>query len=146
MSKQIDAKENIKELVLRMAKRDRIVYTDLEGFTSVDLDKWLDSQPIEGVLYDLNRLGEVALTFMEKDIKWVNDFAVGLVIERLSQRCNEKDKLISEGREIVEAHVTDLTAAARLLEIEDMLPNTMRELRVAVKELNAWLKAGSDGN
>jgi len=66
-------------------KEDRIVYSDLEGYTSVDLDKWLDSQPVDGILYDLNRLPE-----------WVNDFAVQMVIKRLHERCIAKDARIEE--------------------------------------------------
>ena len=95
-------KESITDLVLSMSKKNRIVYSNLEGFTSVDLDKWLDSQPINGLLYDLNRLGEGALTFMEDDIKWVNDFAAGLVITRLHE---QREKLQTENKSMREALV-----------------------------------------
>ena len=88
--------ENIKDLVLRMRDENKVVITWVEGMLSMDLDEMLDNQPIEGVLYDLNRLPEVALTFMEKDIKWVNDFAVSMVITRLHERCVAKDARIAE--------------------------------------------------
>ena len=39
-------------------------------------------QPADGILFDLNRLEEVSMTFLD-DPKWVNDFAVAQVIRRL---------------------------------------------------------------
>ena len=41
-------------------------------------------QPTEGLLYDLNRDRATVLTLMD-DPKWVNDFAVGLVITKLKK-------------------------------------------------------------
>ena len=79
-------KETMQDLVLRMSKKNRIVYMDLEGVTSVDLDTWLDSQPVIGLLYDLNRLPEsVDLS----DGRGVNDYAVGQVITRLHEQKTE---------------------------------------------------------
>jgi hypothetical protein len=48
-----------------------------------DLDEFI-KQPADGILYDLNRLEETALTFID-DPKWVNDFAVALVIRKLKE-------------------------------------------------------------
>ena len=90
-------KESLKDLVLNNEKKDRLVYTDLEGFTSVDLDALIDSQPLTGLLYDLNRLPETVMAFVdhpEYGIKWVNDYAVYLVIKRLHERNTAKDARI----------------------------------------------------
>lgn len=82
MSDKSDATKNLRDYILEMRDEGKIVVTTLEGHGSMDIDSFLDNQPVEGVLYDLNRLGEVALTHMD-DPKWVNDFAVALVIEKL---------------------------------------------------------------
>ena len=42
-------------------------------------------QPVDGMLYDLNRGDEVSLTFIHER-KWVNDFAVALVIRKLVEQ------------------------------------------------------------
>ena len=79
-------KESTKELITRMEKRDRIVVMTIDGGTnSMNLDAFLDGQPIEGILYDLNRLPETIWTFIDNP-KWVNDYAVYLVIKRLHER------------------------------------------------------------
>lgn len=95
-----DEKESLTGFILRMNKDNRIVFRDLDGFTSVDLDEWLDSQPVPGILYDLNRLPEQAN--MEDDTRGVNDFAVGLVITRLHERCIEKDDIIKRYKQALE--------------------------------------------
>ena len=46
-------------------------------------------QPVEGILYDLNRGEEVTLTIINDDPKWVNDYAVAKVIRALKDRINE---------------------------------------------------------
>ena len=92
-------KESLKDLVLNNEKKDRLVYTDLEGFTSVDLDALIDSQPVTGLLYDLNRLPETVMTFAdhpEYGIKWVNDYALYLVIKRLHERMTKAEKRLED--------------------------------------------------
>jgi hypothetical protein len=79
-----DKDESVKDLVLRLRNENKVVFHTIEGLASVDIDEFL-KQPIEGVLYDLNRLPEVVLSNIE-DPKWVNDFAVFLVIKRQSAR------------------------------------------------------------
>ena len=49
----------------------------------IDLEE-LIAQPTQGLLYDLNRDSATVLTFID-DPKWVNDYAVGLVITRLKE-------------------------------------------------------------
>ena len=66
------------------AERDagNVVFWGLPGeLMRAKLDEFVE-QPAEGMLYDLNRLEEISTTFLS-DPKWVNDFAVALVIRKL---------------------------------------------------------------
>lgn len=74
----------IKDLILKKAEEGKIVFMTLEGPMEADLDEFI-KQPTEGILYDLNRDCATVLTFIE-DPKWVNDFAVGLVIAKLKEK------------------------------------------------------------
>jgi len=73
--------EELKQLILDKRKEGKLVHTTIEGFVSVDISEFI-KQPADGILYDLNRLEEVVLTFMD-DPKWANDFAVALTIRAL---------------------------------------------------------------
>jgi hypothetical protein len=88
--------ENIEDLVLREAKENRVVISTFAGYLSFNLDAFIYNQPVDGLLYDLNRSRETVLTFID-DPKWVNDFAVSLVIEKLR---NDNDALRAKLREI----------------------------------------------
>lgn len=79
--------ESFRDEVLRLAKENKVVVMGLEGAMVMDLDEMI-SQPTEGLLYDLNRDGATILTFID-DPKWVNDYAVKMVITRLKQRLDE---------------------------------------------------------
>lgn len=81
MDTHILTKEEIRDLILENQKNDRIVIQDTEGLFSIYIDDFL-KQPVEGILYDLNRLPETILTFID-DPKWINDYAVYLVIKKL---------------------------------------------------------------
>ena len=73
--------EKVKELILQKAKEGKIVFATFEGLMSADINEFV-KQPADGILYDLNRLPEVVMTYID-DPKWVNDFAVQLVIKKL---------------------------------------------------------------
>ena len=73
--------EDIKKLVLNKRKEGKIVVMGIEGPMSMNIKEFI-KQPVDGILYDLNRLEETALTFID-DPKWVNDFAVALTIREL---------------------------------------------------------------
>ena len=73
--------DEIKQLVLDKREEGKVVFTTLDGYASADVSKFI-KQPTDGILYHLNRLEEVALTFID-DPKWVNDFAVALTIRAL---------------------------------------------------------------
>ena len=72
---------NLKDRILFEAEWGNVVINTIEGLAVVPLDKIIE-QPTEGLLYDLNRDRATILTFVN-DEKWINDFAVALVIEKL---------------------------------------------------------------
>jgi hypothetical protein len=76
-----------RDSILEEERKGNIVYMGIEGPYIINLDEFL-KQPAEGILYDLNRSPEVVLTFID-DPKWVNDYAVALVIKRLKEMLSE---------------------------------------------------------
>ena len=89
MTENVTDKKELIELVLEEEKKGNIVFMTIEGPMSAKLDDFI-KQPAEGLLYDLNRDRVTTLTLIKKDLKWVNDFAVGLVINRLKELLGEK--------------------------------------------------------
>ena len=84
-----ERKNKLRDKILAARKEGNIVFWGLPGqLMSGKLDDFVE-QPAEGMLYDLNRLEEISLTFLH-DPKWVNDFAVALVIRKLVK---QRDKL-----------------------------------------------------
>ena len=82
---ETEQKESLKDLVLRKEKDGKVVFATADGFMEADIESFI-KQPTEGLLYDLNRDRVTVLTFVGKgEIKWVNDFAVGLVIKKLKE-------------------------------------------------------------
>jgi len=88
-SERRDKKQTLQDAILEEAKKGNVVFSTVVGYTVCNLEEFI-SQPIDGLLYDLNRLPEVILTFIE-DPKWVNDYAVYLVIKRLKEMVDKKD-------------------------------------------------------
>lgn len=80
-------KESFRDIVLKEYKKGNIVYMTVDGPAVVNLDEFL-KQPVDGILYDLNRSEAVVLTFIE-DEKWVNDYAVAKVIRKLASKSKE---------------------------------------------------------
>ena len=75
--------EKLKETILQKAKEGKVVFMTIEGLMEVDIDKFIN-QPIEGLLYDLNRDSATILSQLDNP-KWVNDYAVMMVISRLKE-------------------------------------------------------------
>ncbi len=87
---EIEAKnKEMKALVLQKEKEGKVVFLTLDGFTSVDLESFIQ-QPTEGILYDLNRDRATVLTLMDEN--WFNNFAVGLVIKKLKEKIDNQEK------------------------------------------------------
>ena len=78
-------KDKLKDIILaEYEKGNVVVATDSGGLAVANLDAFI-GQPTSGLLYDLNRLPEVVLTFID-DPKWVNDYAVAMVITAIKAK------------------------------------------------------------
>jgi hypothetical protein len=78
---------DIKDKVLKEYMDGNIVIAGVEGLSVVSLDDFIE-QPIDGMLYDLNRNEPTILAFIE-DPKWINDYAVCQTIRALKKRIEE---------------------------------------------------------
>ena len=87
--------ENIKEMILEQYQKGNVVIASFEGLTTTKLEDFI-KQPADGILYDLNRIESVVLTFLP-DPKWVNDYAVAKVIRALKDRITELEDRIRVG-------------------------------------------------
>ena len=102
--------DDLKDTILAERKKGNIVFQALPGqFAVAPLDEFIQ-QPADGMLYDLNRSEEISLTFL-KDPKWVNDFAVALVIRKLHAelaaalaRAESAEKLARFGALVLDEH------------------------------------------
>lgn len=81
------SEEKIRDIVLAEYKKGNIAVAGIEGIRCMPLADFI-KQPADGILYDLNRLEEVVLTFID-DPKWVNDYAVAQTIRALKARLDE---------------------------------------------------------
>lgn len=84
----------LKDLILEEYKKDIIVISTVDGFKGIKLDEFI-KQPTVSMLYDLNRLEEVVLTFLP-DPKWVNDYAVCKTIEALKAKIDQLEKQLDQ--------------------------------------------------
>lgn len=87
MTDAITAKQAIRDLILAEYRKGNIVYASIEGPITVPVAEFIQ-QPTSGILYDLNRLPEVVLTNLD-DVKWVNDYAVAMVISALKAKIDD---------------------------------------------------------
>jgi hypothetical protein len=83
----------LKDAILSEYKNGNIVIATDEGLQSTSLKKIIQ-QPIDGLLYDLNRNEMVILAFIE-DPKWMNDYALVKVLREFVNQNIEKDKEIA---------------------------------------------------
>lgn len=79
--------EEIKNKILEEYKKGNIVVAGIEGLQGMPISEFI-KQPVEGMLYDLNRNEAIVLTFLP-DPKWINDYAVAQVIRALKNRIDE---------------------------------------------------------
>lgn len=85
---QEEKQESFKQFILGEEKKGNLVFLADDGTPFVTpIDKFI-RQPVDGILYDLNRLPEVVMTYID-DPKWVNDYAVYLVIKNLKELTEE---------------------------------------------------------
>lgn len=86
--------KSIKELVLEESNKGNVVFNTIEGICTAKLDDFI-SQPVEGILYDLNRDFGTILTQID-DPKWINDYALSKVVVELKRRLDEANEKIFE--------------------------------------------------
>ena len=84
---QKKANENIRDIILKESNDGNIIVACFDGLQKMKLSEFIE-QPIEGILYDLNRDEAVVLTFINEP-KWVNDFAVAKVIRALKEKIDK---------------------------------------------------------
>ena len=82
-----DKTKEIVEFVKKQYEDGNIVIRTLEGLMSVNISEFIH-QPVEGLLYDLNRAEEVILADTE-DPRWINDYAVCKTIRALKEAINK---------------------------------------------------------
>jgi hypothetical protein len=80
-------KEEWVDFIVEKGRQGTLVVSTIDGLAEVSI-KDIINQPIDGLLYDLNRSPEVILTFIE-DVKWINDYASMLVIKELKKQLDE---------------------------------------------------------
>lgn len=77
--------DELREMVLAARKEGKIVMWVLpDQLMTAPLDEFV-KQPVDGILWDLNRGEECALA-SAPNIRWVNDFAVALTIRKLVEQ------------------------------------------------------------
>lgn len=86
--------EDLKKDILEQYDKGNIVIAGFDGLQVCKLDDFL-LQPVDGMLYDLNRLESVVLTFLP-DKKWINDYAVAKVIRGMANRIHELEERIKK--------------------------------------------------
>jgi len=89
-------KEELRYLILQKEKEGKVCFMTVDGLASIDTEEFI-KQPTEGLLYDLNRDKVTILSFMDEP-KWVNDYAVALVISKLKddlEKIYQKNSIIN---------------------------------------------------
>ncbi len=79
--------ETIRDKVLSEWDKGNLVFADVEGLKSIKFEDFI-KQPIEGMLYDINRDTATILSSIDSP-KWVNDFALIKVLEYYYNKCKE---------------------------------------------------------
>lgn len=86
----METKEDLKNMVLDAWKDGYVVFASIDGLRKQKLEDFT-SQPLDGMLYDINRDTATILTFIE-DPKWVNDFALTKLLEYYYNKCKEYEE------------------------------------------------------
>ena len=93
----METKEKIKNMILDAWEDGYVVFASIQGLHKQKL-KDFTNQPLDGMLYDINRNTSTILTFID-DPKWVNDFALTKLLEYYYNKCNsleEENKLLED--------------------------------------------------
>lgn len=85
----------MKDLILEEYQKGNIVVSGVFGPQVMPIENFIE-QPVEGMLYDLNRNELVVLQFID-DPKWVNDYAVAKTIRALKEKIEKLEKKLKDG-------------------------------------------------
>jgi len=86
--------KSIKDKVLKEYKKGNIIVAGIDGLQGMPIKEFI-KQPVEGILYDLNRDEVTVLTLIDNP-KWVNDYAVSKVIVALKKRIKELEEQLTK--------------------------------------------------
>ena len=89
-----EIRKSVCDWVLAEWDKGNLVYADVDGLKSIKFEEFI-KQPLDGMLYDINRNIATILTFID-DPKWVNDFALVKLLEYYYNRCDEMEKKLNE--------------------------------------------------
>ena len=81
--------ESIRDKILAEWDKGNLVYADIEGLKTIKFEDFI-KQPLDGMLYDINRNTATILTFLD-DPKWVNDFALTKLLEYYYNKSKERE-------------------------------------------------------
>jgi len=81
------SQETLRDLIVKESTNGNLIIAIQGTLVTVPLDLFI-KQPADVILYDLNRSPEVVSAFLD-DPKWINDYAVALVIAKLKQKISE---------------------------------------------------------
>lgn len=93
-NKAMAKKNGFKDKVLEECKKGNIIVAGIDGYLVAPVKEFI-KQPVEGILYDLNRDVMTILTFIDNP-KWVNDYAVMKVIIELKKRIKELEEKLTK--------------------------------------------------
>ncbi len=82
------------QLLRNEAEKGNVCFFDMpDHIVKVNLNDFV-KQPADGILYDLNRDQATSSAFISRgDTKWVNNFAVALVITKLKQLIDKHNQI-----------------------------------------------------
>ena len=89
----MEPKEDLKDMVLDAWKDGYVVFASIDGLRKQKLEDFTQ-QPLDGMLYDINRNAATILTFID-DPKWVNDFALTKLLEYYYNKCKGYEKILN---------------------------------------------------
>jgi hypothetical protein len=90
--------DKVLDEIRKHEKEGKVVFLTVEGFMGGELESFIQ-QPAEGILYDLNRDKITTITLAEAGEigkRWVNDYAVAVVIEYMHAEIERLTNLLSE--------------------------------------------------